>query len=69
MTFSELKDAVDAAYGSPEHEERRKKWQRFIKEFTGKWWNEAELNPEDSRCVLQFHILHDPDYRALAHRQ
>ncbi|MPL59605.1 hypothetical protein SDC9_05159 [bioreactor metagenome] len=54
MTFSELKDAVDAAYGSPEHEERRKKWQRFIKEFTGKWWNEAELLPEDSRVFCNF---------------
>lgn len=54
MTVNELKDAVDEAYLSPEHDERRRKWQRFIKEFSGKWWNENELEKTDSRVFCNF---------------
>lgn len=54
MKATELKEIVDTAWDSDEEKERRKKTQRFIKEYNGIWWNEQNLTPEDSRVVCNF---------------
>lgn len=49
-----LRDIVDKIYNSEENRDMRKKWSRHMKEFTGHWWKESDLKPDDSRVFVNW---------------
>lgn len=54
LSLMRLKDGVDKVFKSNEYKERRQKWQRFLKEFTGDWWSHTTLDNFDSRVFVNF---------------
>lgn len=48
MNVKKLKEAVDKTLDNTK--EKRQEFKRFLKQFKGKWWNEENLDPSDSRA-------------------
>jgi hypothetical protein len=49
-----IKERFDAAFTSDEAKERRKKMNRFLKEYGGELWDQKQLKPHDSKVMANF---------------
>lgn len=53
LNLRRLRTLVDKVYNSQEYKDRRTRWRRYLKEFTGQWWND-EIDAFDSRVFVNF---------------
>ena len=50
--YKKILSAVNRVYDSPEYQDRRKKMDRYLKEYKGEWWNTEFLDETDSKVFV-----------------
>ena len=54
VDLTKLKAVIDRTRTSEEHQKRIEDWNRYLLEFTGKWWDSKNLSPLDSKVFVNF---------------